>query len=81
MSSKQPEPSGTELALWGTQGGGLARWDDHKSVYVWHELPDWYAESGIQERVGDPIPAEWGLAPANESARNDMQEGEAEDLF
>lgn len=60
------------FALWGTQGGGLARWDEDRQTYVWHELPDWYATSGITEKVGDPIPRDWDLIPANEAACNEM---------
>src|SRR4051794_15913882 len=68
-------PLGTdedEIALWGTQGGDLARWDADEKAYVWHELPDWYAGSGINEKVGDPIPKEWDMIPTNEAARQEM---------
>jgi len=66
----EPEP-----ALWATQGGGLAR---HLSgdTYVWYELPDWMTAlpDGDKDKaaIGDPIPPEWGLIPANQAAMDEM---------
>lgn len=71
--------SETEPALWATQGGGLARLlaDD---TYVWYELPDWMTAlpEGDKDKaaIGDPIHPEWGLIPANNAARDVMNEDE-----
>lgn len=65
-----------EVALWGTQAGGLARWDADKQAYVWHELPDWAATmaDGDPDKpvIGQPIHPEMDLIPANASARRDL---------
>lgn len=54
--------------VWGTQGGGLARRNDG-GLFVWYELPDW---AGGHMHIGDPVPDEWDLAPANHLARSEM---------
>jgi len=79
--STRIDPVAVGFALWGTQGGGLARWDGDRETYVWHELPDWYAASGITEKVGDEIPREWDLIPANEAARGEMLDEEEENFL
>jgi hypothetical protein len=52
--------------VYGTQGGGLAR--EVAGKYFFIEPPD----SGTGLRVGDEVPVEWDLAPANHLARNEM---------
>lgn len=65
-----------EVALWATQGGGLACWSFDHQAYVWYELPDWYAHTPeITEKIGDPIPPEWDLISANAIAHFEMERG------
>lgn len=45
-----------------TQGGGLARQDGDRYIFV--EAP----EPGVRLGIGDEVPEEWGLAPANNAA-------------
>ena len=53
--------------VWGTQGGGLVKRDgDH---YVFVEPPADFPEI----KVGDKMHHEWGLAPANEYARAELE--------
>lgn len=49
--------------VWGTQGGGLVR-EAAPNVYVFVEAPDDFMGLG----VGDTMPSEWGIAPANRKA-------------
>lgn len=56
-------------ALWATQGGGLAEWNGETYIFV--ESPDWWPNA-----VGEEVPSEWGVIPANETARNEMLESE-----
>lgn len=51
--------------VWGTQGGGLVR--EVKGTYIFVEKPDC---PGLD--VGDDMPEEWGIIPANARARNTM---------
>ncbi len=51
--------------VWATQGGGLAREVGGKCIFI--EEPDC---PGLD--VGDEVPEEWGLAPANEMATEEM---------
>ena len=53
--------------VWGTQGGGLAREANGKYIFV--TKPDC---PGLD--VGDEVPQEWDLQPANELARNQMSQ-------
>ena len=50
------------FAVWGTQGGGLVRLNFGRYVFV--EVPEGFGFS-----IGQAVPAEWDLAPANERAR------------
>lgn len=52
-----------EVALYGTQGGGLAYFDD-SGILVWHKVPGW-----LKAEPGDPVPVVWDYQPANETAR------------
>ena len=61
-------------AVWGTQGGGLAR-EVRRGVYIFVTKPNC---PGFD--VGDEVPAEWGLTPANEIARQEMGDEELGDL-
>jgi len=53
--------------VWGTQGGGLVREVNGKHIFV--EKPDC---PGLD--VGDDMPEEWGLIPANRLAQREMDE-------
>ena len=72
MSNNLPTASELDtldFPVWGTQGGGLAR-RDRDLGYVWFVLPDWYPQHPeLKYRVGDPIPQQWDIIPANEAAR------------
>lgn len=56
--------------VWGTQGGGLVR--AVKGVYIFVEKPDC---PGLV--VGDELPAEWDIIPANTLARETMPDEES----
>ncbi|PIQ67349.1 hypothetical protein COY25_01345 [Candidatus Uhrbacteria bacterium CG_4_10_14_0_2_um_filter_41_7] len=51
--------------VWGTQGGGLVR--EVNGTYIFVEKPDC---PGLD--VGDEMPEMWGIIPANQQARADM---------
>ena len=55
--------------VWGTQDGGLVR--QVNGTYVFVERPDC---SGLD--VGDTMPDEWGVVPANRHARDEMDRSE-----
>ncbi|MBI2482011.1 MAG: hypothetical protein HYV76_00320 [Candidatus Vogelbacteria bacterium] len=55
--------------VWGTQGGGLVR--EVNGTYIFVEKPDC---PGLN--VGDEMPEEWGIFPANSCARNEMERAE-----
>ena len=79
MTSIGMHDQDTDLALWDTQGGGLAR-TAPDGKYVWHELPEWMVTmpdgDPSKAAIGDPIPEEWGFIPANDTARNVMLDDE-----
>lgn len=56
--------------VWGTQGGGLVREEGKSGVYHFVEAP----EPAMNLSVGDPMPAGWGIAPANTAAMVAMEE-------
>lgn len=56
--------------VWGTQGGGLVR--EVNGTYIFVTKPDC---PGLD--VGDEMPAEWGIAPANDLALQDHSEMDA----
>lgn len=58
-----------DYSVWSTQGGGLVRWVN--GTYIFVEKPDC---PGLD--VGDEMPEEWGVIPANDSARQDMEEAD-----
>jgi|GEM_PF-1890192 len=71
------DPATATIDLWFTQGqgDGLAQWSDKHQAYVWARLPDWYSQfPDIKEQVGDPIPKEWGVVPANALAMDVMNQ-------
>ena len=51
--------------VWGTQGGGLVKRSGGQYIFV--EKPDC---PGLD--VGDTMPDEWGIIPANQEARDEM---------
>jgi hypothetical protein len=58
------------FAVYGLQGGGLGRFAGE--VLVFHELPDWCPAEGFNPQVGDPVPEEWDMIPANKAATGEM---------
>ncbi len=56
-----------KFPVWGTQGGGLVR--EANGMYIFLEKPDC---PGLD--VGDEMPEEWGIVPANTHARNTLSE-------
>jgi len=57
-----------DYPVFATQGGGLVR-EVGKNTYVFVEQPDC---PGLE--VGDVMPSEWDLAPANQQARDLISE-------
>ena len=57
--------------VYGTQGGGLVRWDNDNLTYIFLEKPDCPGFG-----VGDEMPKGWGVTPANEHARQAMNAAE-----
>ena len=55
--------------VWGTQGGGLVRFVRDKYIFI--TKPDC---PGLD--VGDEMPEEWDVAPANELAFQELEEME-----
>lgn len=53
--------------IWGTQGGGLVR--EVNGVYVFVIAPPNCPGLG----VGDTMPDEWGITPANEAAHDEVR--------
>ncbi len=53
-----------DYPVYGTQGGGLVR--SVGQTYIFVEKPDC---PGLD--VGDEMPEEWGIIPANEQARQE----------
>lgn len=56
--------------VWGTQGGGLVR-EVAPNKYIFVEKPDC---PGLD--IGDFMPEEWGIIPANRPAREQVREEE-----
>lgn len=56
--------------VWGTQGGGLVREEGRSGVYHFVQAPD----VGMRLSVGDTMPAEWGIVPANNAAHVAMED-------
>lgn len=57
-----------DFPVYGTQGGGLVR-ETAPGNFVFIEEP-----TGSGLKIGDKMPAEWGIAPANSKARQQMDE-------
>jgi len=53
--------------IWGTQGGGLVREIGNRFFFI--EKPDC---PGLN--VGDKMPEQWGVIPANQHARYEMED-------
>jgi len=60
---RRPEPELLRYAVWGTQGGGLVR--EVNGTYIFIEAPP----TGMGLNIGDEMPDQWGVIPANEAAR------------
>lgn len=61
--------NGKSYSVWATQGGGLVR--RVNDVYIFVERPDC---PGLD--VGDTMPTEWGILPANNQACMEMEVAE-----
>ncbi len=59
-------PDVYDYPVWATQGGGLVR-HESGNRYIFVKKPDC---QGL--KVGDEMPEEWGVIPANDHARQDM---------
>ena len=57
-----------KYAVWGTQGGGLVR-EVNPGQFIFVEKPDC---PGLD--VGDLMPDQWGIIPANDKARQEMDD-------
>ena len=57
-----------DFSVYGTQGGGLVK-ETAPGNFVFVEEP-----TGSGLKVGDKMPAEWSIAPANQKARQQMDE-------
>ena len=55
--------------VWGTQGGGLVR--QVGDTYIFVEKPDC---PGLE--VGDTMPSEWSVVPANAPAQAEVREAD-----
>jgi hypothetical protein len=55
-----------DYSIWGTQGGGIVRYVDGKYVFI--KKPD----DCMGFDVGDTMPEEWGIVPANSKAEEEM---------
>ncbi|MEK7602406.1 MAG: hypothetical protein AAB472_02880 [Patescibacteria group bacterium] len=60
---------GYDFAVWGTQGGGLVRWNAESRRYVFVTTPNC---PGLN--VGDEMPEEWDVIAANREARRASEE-------
>jgi hypothetical protein len=54
-----------DFPVFGTNGGGLVKQQGNSDTYIFVEAPD--PSTGLT--IGDTMPVEWGLAPANQAAR------------
>jgi len=54
-----------DYPVWGTQGGGLVREVGKKYIFVTKPTCPGFD-------VGDEMPEEWGIGPANKLAREEM---------
>ena len=61
-------------SLYGTQGGGLARREGSRFIFI--EAPD---ITGLE--VGDDVPDQWDLIPANKNARDENAFNQDLDAF
>lgn len=65
MANEKIDPKQCNYPVFGTQGGGLAR--EVNGTYIFITDPGC---PGLQ--VGDEVPMEWDIAPANQLARNSV---------
>ena len=63
-AAKKIDPKKCRFPVWATQGGGLVR-EGPDGTMTFIETPDC---PGLE--VGDTMPEEWGIIPANNLARN-----------
>ncbi len=57
------DPTSSDLPVYAVQGGGYAILVDGR--YVWHAI-----HGTVIAKIGQPIPADCGVYPANEAARD-----------
>lgn len=66
IGSAKKYPNEYPFPVYGTQGGGLARWtddNDPNASLIFVEVPEWG-----EFEVGDLVPREWGYVAANRLA-------------
>ena len=61
-----------DFPIFSTNGGGLVRQVGKTDTYVFVEEPD----PSTNLHVGDTMPEEWGLAPANQAAMDLMEQSQ-----
>lgn len=61
------------FAVYGTQGGGLAKWVEENKCYVFVTPP----AGGIMLGVGDPVPEEWSVEPTCNAFLDDHLDDES----
>jgi hypothetical protein len=66
---------GYDFPVWGTQGGGLVRWNAEIQRYTFVTTPDCPGLS-----VGDEMPKEWDTIAANSEARRANDEARDFDI-
>ena len=77
MSTSTPDSSASSIndlpyPVYATQGGGYARFIDHK--FRWIEMPGWCPEGSRDIGfIGDEIPQEWDVVAVNEPARRQLE--------
>lgn len=69
LRSKMMSQRTFDYPIWGTQGGGLVR--EVRGVYIFVEKPNC---PGFD--VGDVMPSEWGIVPANNLAHHEDEQEE-----
>lgn len=81
MQGQNSEPFNPEtcgFAVYGTQGGGLVRWDETAKDYVFVEVPEDFPEI----KLGECMHPDWGLGgPVNDLARDAMLTDDNTDGF
>lgn len=62
------EPEEFQFAVYATQGGGFAKWNQERDCYTFVQAPP----ANVGFCTGDKVPDEWGTEPANRLARTTL---------